>query len=59
MEKESVRRHLKGVNKLTLWLFTEFYLGVKGRREERPKAVFCFVWDFSNLIARNTKLAID
>lgn len=31
--KESVRRHLKGINEVALWLFTAFSLGVKGTRD--------------------------
>lgn len=44
MAKESARRHLKGVNEVALWLFTGFSFGVKGRREERPEVVVCFVF---------------
>jgi len=38
-----------------VWLFAEFFLGVKGRREERSKVVFCFIL-FLNLIDRNWQI---
>lgn len=43
MAKESVKRHLKRVNEVALWLSTEFSLSVKGRREDRLKVMF---WGF-------------